>query len=273
MPKREFSFERDSDVVGSIKKDWVKYKTMDIVIDIQGFRDAEERFIPKEVAVVAINTPIIGQWIIMRPCPFDELSVNSRRENNWLTRNYHGIEWFDGEVNLKHFKQHLREIIRQARYIYSRGHEKVHYLRNLLSKNVYNLEGISPAFKNLPDAEESGHRCTYHGFRAKANFQCALRNAYKIKRWLIEQNSRSSSRSSSLPFDKSDSEEEEGEVTYRTASAIDEDEEVIPLIRPLPSYEFTGNFTRPAPTERRIHGSLSSRQATEGVDEVDRHHR
>ena len=28
---------------------------MDMVIDIQGFRDAEENFIPKEVAVLAIN--------------------------------------------------------------------------------------------------------------------------------------------------------------------------------------------------------------------------
>ena len=71
-----------------------------------------------------------------------------------------------------------------ARYIYIRGQEKARYLSNLLSRNVYNLDGISPAFKNLPDFEDRGQRCTHHGFRASAESRCALRNAYKLKRWL-----------------------------------------------------------------------------------------
>ena len=33
---------------------------MDIVIDIQDFRNAEENFIPKEVAVLATNAMITG---------------------------------------------------------------------------------------------------------------------------------------------------------------------------------------------------------------------
>lgn len=181
---------------------------MDIVIDIQGFRDVDEQFIPKEVAVVAINDPIIGHWIMMPPYPFGDLPEKARRENNWLSRNYHGIEWFDGEVNSKYFTIQLREITRQARYIYSRGQEKANYLRNLLSRNVYNLEGISPPLKNLPDAEERGHRCAHHGFRANAKFTCALRNAYKLKRWLIVQNSDNSS-CESLPSQSWDDSDEE----------------------------------------------------------------
>jgi len=38
---------------------------MDIVIEIQGFRNVNEKFIPKEVAVVAINATIIGHWIMI----------------------------------------------------------------------------------------------------------------------------------------------------------------------------------------------------------------
>jgi len=37
---------------------------MDIVIDIQGFRDVEENFISKEVAVLATNATITEHWII-----------------------------------------------------------------------------------------------------------------------------------------------------------------------------------------------------------------
>ena len=118
----------------------------------------------------------------------------SRRQNNWLSRNYHGIEWFDGETNFKCFVVQLREITRQARYIYSRRQEKTYYLQRLLSRNVYNLEGISPAFKNLPEDKEYGWQCSHHGFRfcSTDKFLCALRNACKLKRWLVTQNSSSS---------------------------------------------------------------------------------
>jgi len=54
---------------------------MNIVIDIQGFRDVEENFIPKEVAIL--------HRIMTSPCSFDDLPERVRRENNWLTRNYH----------------------------------------------------------------------------------------------------------------------------------------------------------------------------------------
>jgi len=66
------------------------------------------------------------------------------------------------------------------------------YLSNLLSRNVYNLEGISPAFKNLSDFEGCGQRCTHHGFRTNVE-HCALRNAYKLKHWLSMRNSSNSS--------------------------------------------------------------------------------
>ena len=59
---------------------------MDIVIDIQGFRDVEENFIPKEVAVLTINATITGHWIMASPCSFEDLPVRARRENNWLTK-------------------------------------------------------------------------------------------------------------------------------------------------------------------------------------------
>jgi len=66
----------------------------------------------------------------------------------------------------------LQDITRRARYLYSRGQEKARYL-NLLSRNIYNLEGISPAFKNLSDFEERGQRCTHHGFQTNIESHCA----------------------------------------------------------------------------------------------------
>jgi len=41
----------------------------------------------------------------MSPCSFSDLPERARleREKNWFLQNYHGIEWFDGEANLKYF--------------------------------------------------------------------------------------------------------------------------------------------------------------------------
>lgn len=344
---------------------------MDIVIDIQGFRNAKEKFLPKEVALVAINAPIVGHWIMMPPHPFGELPESSRRQNNWLSRCYHGIEWFDGETNLRYFTLQLREIVRQARYIYSRGQEKAHYLQCLLSRNVYNLEGISPPFRNLFDGEEN--RCTHHGFQSNTKFHCALRNAYKLKHWLVKQNSSECSDSTcdnlSLSTESESDEDDVGEKirrgifvknlnfdtihnigAWRKNNAIEENKlaaaveqargdqspvrekeeelpkiescinkdkiivsgtsgkqsyiddnstlhsvlhdttgrttsasvtkevesgfiQIIPPVRAPTKNELARNFTSLASTQCQICGSLSCRQAAEGVDEVDRHRR
>lgn len=155
---------------------------MDIVVDIQGFRDITGQFLPKEVVVIAIDEPFVGHWILIPPHGFSELPEKARRENNWLSRNYHGIEWFDGETNLECFTTQLREITRHVRNIYTRGNEKARYLRNLLCRVIYNLEGISPSFNEL--TEEEHRYCAFHGFRKFGNFHCALHNAYRLQRWL-----------------------------------------------------------------------------------------
>ena len=126
---------------------------------------------------------------------------------------------FDGDVNPKNFTIHLRDITPHARYIYTREQEKARYLSNLLFRNVYNLEGISPAFKNLPDFEEHGQRCTHHGFRTNVESHCALRNAYKLKRWLTIRNS-SNSNYDSLPSENWSESSVESEKTDSENSSI-----------------------------------------------------
>jgi len=140
--------------------------TMDIVIDIQGFRDVEK----------------IRHWIMMPPYPFDNLPERVRREN-WLTRNYHGIEWFDGNIDPKYFTIQLRNITRRACYIYNSGYEKACYLSNLwYSPETYiiwkefllQLSKIYQISKNM----DSVARIT--DFEPTLN-HCALHNAYKLK--------------------------------------------------------------------------------------------
>ena len=93
------------------------------------------------------------------------------------------------QKNFTIYTIYLHDITRHTRYIYTRRREKICYLSNLFSRNVYNLEGISPAFKNPSHFEGCGQDrgcCTHHGFRTSVESHCVLRNAYKLKRWLTK---------------------------------------------------------------------------------------
>lgn len=310
METRSASFRVESRVESQV------FRKMDIVVDIQGFRNAEKKFIPKEVAVVAIDAPIVNHWIMIAPHSFAELPEKIRRENNWLTRNYHGIEWFDGETNWKYFTSQLRQIIKCVRHIYVRGNEKASYLQNLLSRNIYNLEDISPAFKNLTVEEECGH----HGFRKKFGiFHCALRNAHKLKSWIVAQNNFDSdgdniiqttcSSPEILIVSDDDDDDEDENINAQSNNKIEkknlhkierttinrstqtdienllatQDEnkpskeiiQIIPLVRSssLQTNGLSRNSASIASARCQTCGSLSCRQITDGVDEVDGHRR
>ena len=64
MTKKIFNLahDTDADVSWCKKSSENSYIIMDIVIDIQDFPNAEENFIPKEVAVLATNAMITGLW-------------------------------------------------------------------------------------------------------------------------------------------------------------------------------------------------------------------
>lgn len=156
---------------------------MDLVIDIQGFRDDRGQFIPKEVAVLPINfnKNFVAHFIITPPCPFQELSKPWRTQNNYLTKHHHRIEWFEGNVLGKQLHSDLREIVKNADRIYARGVDKIKFLENISAREIINLEEWAdcPSFTNLPASTE---HCYLHVFRDGS--VCALNYAYRLKTWL-----------------------------------------------------------------------------------------
>ncbi|EFN75574.1 hypothetical protein EAI_17598 [Harpegnathos saltator] len=163
---------------------------MDVIIEVQCFRDSNDTYMLKEVAIVSINEAFVGHWILAPEYLFAELNEKSRRINNWLSLNYHGIEWYDGETNPKYFYSRLHETTSHIRGFMTKGKEKASYLQNLLARNVYNLENISPTASDLSPSERiesCSFHCSFHTFRKHRHYHCALRDAYKLKHWFIEQ--------------------------------------------------------------------------------------
>jgi len=159
---------------------------MDIIVDIQGFKDVEESFFPKEVAIVSINNAHYAHWIIAQPCSFTELSARSKSQNNWLSKNFHGIEWFEGDTPYKNLCRHLRTIAQFTNQIFTRGKDKSTFLQRITSRNVINLEEEKecPSFHQLPQLEQA---CLFHSIKSKTSNQeytCALNNALRIRKWI-----------------------------------------------------------------------------------------
>lgn len=170
---------------------------MNYIIDVQGFHDAQGMFMAKEVAVVAVDHYAFAHWVVAPPYPFSELSSRERGRNNWLTLMHHGIEWFEGDVTHKQLNANLRDVARTARNIFTRGSQKENFLREVMSREIINLERVEcPSFRKLPDDVGS---CLLHSGHRK-EFSCALNRALKVKKW-FETCGLSSKDISAIPFD------------------------------------------------------------------------
>ena len=162
-------------------------RMMDFVVDIQGFRDTERKFLPKEVAVICLQKPIVDHWILQAPCNFIELPEDVKNTNSYCVVDIHGINWFEVEVSLRQVYRYLFNIARAARRIYVHGEEKARYLESLLSRNIFNLEKYdSPTFRKLNSMFSDVLVCSTHSskrFKNKQEFW-ALYKAHQIKKWM-----------------------------------------------------------------------------------------
>ncbi|XP_044019229.1 uncharacterized protein LOC122859601 [Aphidius gifuensis] len=126
-----------------------------LIIDIQCLVGSRNEYYPKEISVLTLHDKFISHWIIGPPFKYSKLEKGARRQNNWLTKNYHKIDWDASEVPYKN-------------------------LQSLIEK-IGELENISPRFGLLPADE---HYCLFHGVNYP-NYTCTQQNVYKLKNWLI----------------------------------------------------------------------------------------
>ena len=123
---------------------------MEFIIDIQGFRDSEKKFLPTEVAITCLQQKISDHWRVQAPYSFADLPTVVKELNTFLAADVHSVHWFVGEVTLRQLHRHLYNIARLSRTIFVRGAEKARYVEAVFGRRVVNLEKYkSPTFKKL----------------------------------------------------------------------------------------------------------------------------
>lgn len=158
---------------------------MEFIVDIQCFKTAYNDFVVKELAIAPLGDdthPIV--YLFEPPHDWNFLATRYKCENTWLTNNYHGIQWQDGEVPYDEFEGILRSTVRGARKIHVKGLEKVRWLENIIPK-VSNIEALGcPSLKKLRNKDDSS--CSNHDSDICGDASCAARNVIAIKIWLLD---------------------------------------------------------------------------------------
>lgn len=141
---------------------------MFVVVDVQCFKMAENKFLPKELA--AYDGHGVSHYIFRPPFPFSTLPQNFQEQANWLMNNHHCIHWDEGFTPVHMFPKILQRLVRHADVVYVKGHEKTTFLRNYIKQRVIKIE-------ERPALSASTPYCMHH---LKSPCYCALSNVYHL---------------------------------------------------------------------------------------------
>lgn len=141
---------------------------MPLILDIQGFKAEKNKFIVKELA--AYNGHKTAHYIFKPPFSIKLLPPDLEKQAEWLTHNYHGIDWSEGCTPYFNFGKIIRELTECEESIFVKGKEKASYIKEYSSRPVYELE-------ERPPLQFSEPRCFYH---LKSKCMCSLSNVFYL---------------------------------------------------------------------------------------------
>lgn len=160
------------------------FRIMELVVDVQGFKQPNNNFVVKELALAPLNTDEGPTSYLFKP-PFDwtQLPAKYKSENLWVERNYHGLSWNSGDVPYEKLEEIFLSLTTSG--VYVKGLEKTKWVTEILeqSKNpttrVINMEDLGcPSLKSLQ------MNCCHH--QSRKVLSCAIENVKLLKNWLLE---------------------------------------------------------------------------------------
>lgn len=147
-----------------------------VFVDIQGFPFNNNSFSVKEICIITKNY----YDFVKPPVPFCELTEKQRELADWLEKNYHGLNWNAGYINLQELRNTVSSII-SGKILLVKGREKVKWMKDILNdQNIIciNMEDINCDLKlSAPQVESPS--CSKH----EHHLHCARNNAAMLKRW------------------------------------------------------------------------------------------
>lgn len=156
---------------------------MSAIVDVQGFKTEDNKFIVKEIAIFSDNQQHV--FLIKAPFPFSDLTETEKKQVRWIERN-RKIYWSSGNIPYANHKILLAGFLKDKN-VYCKGLEKVSWIRNITNNSiVYNLEdnGCPNLFElySKYSSFKNVSCCIHH------STVCALKNVLCLRNWCIDNN-------------------------------------------------------------------------------------
>jgi len=162
-------------------------RVINVVLDIQCFKDNDNGFIIKEISAVVVDTGVLLFHHIVCP-PYDRrlLSADKLRENNWLTKHFHGLEWHQGDISYVDLLQKLKITLALTSLVFVKGKEKADFIATILPQHfiVIDLESLhcqSLSTLNTLFLQDTMKCCNHKA----SDHKCALTNSLNLRKWYL----------------------------------------------------------------------------------------
>lgn len=147
------------------------------IIDFQAFLDSDHKYVVKELCVAPVpvkQETTFQYWTFNTPRPFRHYS----RENKYLTRHYHGMNFDFGDVPYTLVIPVLEKVVNNYDPLFVKGLEKSIFLSSILDRPVYDLNAFN-CIRNFP----SSVSCIFH---SGTEFKCAVKNCMGNRNWFLK---------------------------------------------------------------------------------------
>lgn len=152
-----------------------------IIIDVQGFKIHNNKFILKEIAVLLNDSEYI-RFLLKSPFHYSQLTRQEKTQVQWLQLNHHGLRWEDGSIKYKSAKNFILNHVNCGNIVYVKGIEKKKWVSAFIDykTKVVNIEadGYSENFEELKQIYASREKCLTH------TGICAVENVFLINSYL-----------------------------------------------------------------------------------------
>lgn len=157
----------------------VKY----IFVDVQGFKDTQNNFIIKELAI--LNQENTQTFLVKPPYPFQYLSIEEKKQVRWIEAN-RGYFWSEGYIDYREFRRIIIPYLNKKKVL-TKGTEKIKWIKDLCENcEIINVgEKGCPNFLKLYNDYEKPNvnlNCVHH------KKMCALKNILCLKKWYDDNN-------------------------------------------------------------------------------------
>lgn len=105
---------------------------MELIVDLQGFKNSNNEFIVKELSIVSTDERVKELRLFSPPYGFSEIPGNVQKQVMWLEKRFHGLRWVSGTTPYCELKALIQGTLRGT--VYVKGSEKEQYMSSLLTE-------------------------------------------------------------------------------------------------------------------------------------------